>query len=174
MKQTLLIMLTAISTSVLAQSNTDEQAIKKVINTMETGWVQKNGELFSSVFAEGHDYIVWNGYYFPNQSVKQNAAAHQGLFDGVYKTFDVKLKVDKIRFVRPDVALVHVYGGGYTKGEAAPENPTVLMTLLMEKKSNDWKIISFHNLDLFAFTDKTTAERSPMPLQVMYANWYRK
>ena len=172
MKKAILIMLTAISTSVMAQNAADEQAIKKVINTMETGWVQKNGEIFSSVFADTHDYIVWNGYYFPNMSKKQNAAAHQGLFDGPYRTFDVEFKIDKIRFVRPDLALVHVYGGGYQKGQPAPENPTVLMSILMEKKE-DWKIISFHNLDLFAFTDKETGERSPMPLKVMYANWYK-
>lgn len=166
-------MLTAISTSVIAQNNADEQAIRKIINTMETGWTQKSGETFSSVFADGADYIVWNGYYFPNMSKQQNAAAHQGLFDGPYRTYDITLKIDKMRFLRPDLALVHVYGGGYTKGSAVPENPTVLMTMIVEKKDGAWKIISFHNLDLEVFTDKETAERSPMPPKLMYANWYK-
>ena len=167
-------MLTAISTSVFAQNAADEQAIQKLVSTMETGWVQKSGETFASVFADVHDYIVWNGYYFPNMNKQQNAAAHQGLFNGPYRTYDVKFKIDKIRFLRPDLALVHVYGGGYTKGQAAPENPTVLMSMVAEKKDGDWKVLSFHNLDLFAFTDKETADRSPMPLKVMYANWYKK
>lgn len=164
--------MTAISTSLFAQS-TDEQAIKTVVSTMESGWTQKSGEKYSSVFADVHDYIVWNGYYFPNMSKQQNAAAHQELFNGVYRTFDIRLKVDKIRYLRPDLALVHVLGGGYTKGEAVPEHPGVLMSMVMEKKDNNWKVLSFHNLDLLAFADKQVAERSPMPLKVMYANWYK-
>lgn len=176
MKKTLLIMLTTISASAaMAQSgNADEQAIYKVINIMETGWVQKNGQLFSSVFADVHDYIVWNGYYFPGMTQPRNAAAHQELFSGVYKTYDIKLKIDKIRFLRSDLALVHVYGGGYEKGKDLPENPTVLMSMIIEKKNNDWKVISFHNLDLEAFEKKEIADHSPMPLKVMYAGWYKK
>jgi uncharacterized protein (TIGR02246 family) len=175
MKKTILIMMTAIATSAMAQTQqADEQAIHKLVNTMETGWVQKNGEIFSSVFADVHDYIVWNGYYFPNMTKQGNAAAHQGLFNGVYRTYDVKFKIDKIRFIRPDLALAHVYGGGFEKGKSSPENPNVLMTMLMEKQNGTWKVISFHNLDLEAFENKELADRSPMPLNVMYAGWYKK
>ncbi|MGB8191628.1 MAG: SgcJ/EcaC family oxidoreductase [Chitinophagaceae bacterium] len=176
MKKIILILLSAIiTTASIAQSgNADDQAIQKIVTTMETGWAQKSGEVFSSVFADVHDYIVWNGYYFPGMSRKANAAGHQDLFSGVYRTYDVKFKIDKIRFVRTDLALAHVYGGGYEKGQAVPENPTVLMTMLLEKKDGNWKIISFHNLDLEAFENKATADRSPMPLNVMYAGWYKK
>lgn len=169
-------MLTTIVTSAaIAQSgNADEQAIQKLVTTMETGWVQKNGELFSSVFADVHDYIVWNGYYFPGFTRQGNAAAHQQLFAGPYRTYDVKFKIDKIRFLRSDLALVHAYGGGYEKGKQAPEDPTVLMSMIAEKKDGNWKIISFHNLNLEAFEKKEIADHSPMPLKVMYAGWYKK
>lgn len=157
----------------MGQATTDEQAIQKIISSMETNWAQKNGEAFASVFADVHDFIVWNGYYFPNQTRERNAQAHQGLFNGPYRTYDIKLKIDKIRFLRPDLALVHVLGGGYQKGEAVPENPGVLMSIIMEKKNGSWKIISFHNLNLEAFTNKEMEQQSPMPLKVMYANWYK-
>jgi len=165
---------TAITASALAQpANADEQAIQKIVSTMETGWVEKKGDVFASVFADVHDYIVWNGYYFPNMNRQGNAAAHQGLFNGVYRNYDVKFKIDKVRFLRNDLALVHVYGGGYEKGKT-PEHPTVLMTMIIEKKDGDWKVISFHNMDLEAFENKEIADRSPMPLNVMYAGWYKK
>ena len=134
MKKTILIMLTAISTSATAMAQTaattDEQAIQKIISSMESNWVQKNGAGFATVFADQHDFIVWNGYYFPNQSRENNARAHQGLFDGPYRTYDIKLKIDKIRFIRPDLALVHVLGAGYRKGTPVPENPGVLMSMI--------------------------------------------
>lgn len=169
-------MMTAIATaSALAQSgNADEQAIQQIVNTMEKGWTEKNGQIFSSVFADTHDYIVWNGYYFPNMTRERNAGAHQNLFSGPYRTYDVKFKIDKMKFIRPDLAIVHVYGGGYEKSKPAPEHPTVLMSMVIEKKDGTWKIISFHNLDLEAFENKEIAERAPMPLNVMYAGWYKK
>ena len=126
------------------------------------------------IFDEVHDFIVWNGYYFPNSTQQMTMRTHQGLFDGVYKNYDIALKVDKIKFLKPDIALTHVIGAGYTKGEAIPENPTVLMSIIMQKKGDSWKIISFHNLDLLLFDNKETMAHSPMPPQVMYASWYKK
>ncbi len=168
-------MLTAISTTAaLSQTGNDEQAIQKVVATMESGWAQKKGDVFASVFADVHDYIVWNGYYFPNMTHDLNVRQHQALFDGPYKNYDIKLKIDKIKFLRPDLALVHVLGGGADKGQPAPENPGILISMIMEKKDGVWKIISFHNLDLEAFQDKATADRAPIPLNVMYATWYKK
>jgi uncharacterized protein (TIGR02246 family) len=150
---------------------TDEQAVRNIVSTMETGWNDKNGDKFSSVFADVHDYIVVNGFYFPGFTKQGNAAAHQGLFNGVYKTVDIKLNVDKISFVRNDLAMIHILGASYQKGTAVPADPMIIMTVLAEKKNDNWKIISFHNHDLTSFEEK---ERSPVPMNVMYASWYKK
>ena len=167
-------LITAIALQVNAQTSSDEQAIRANISTMQEGWNTKSGEKYASVFDEVHDFIVWNGYYFPNSTQQMTMRTHQGLFDGVYKNYDIALKVDKIKFLKPDIALTHVIGAGYTKGEAIPENPTVLMSIIMQKKGDSWKIISFHNLDLLLFDNKETMAHSPMPPQVMYASWYKK
>jgi uncharacterized protein (TIGR02246 family) len=174
MKKTIIlsIMTTLVMGAATAQSKTtDEQAIRTIVSTMEAGWNNKNGESFSSVFADVHDYIVVNGFYFPGFTRQGNAAAHQGLFNGVYKTVDIRLNVDKISFVRNDLALIHVLGGSYQKGTTPPADPMIIMTILAEKKNDSWKIISFHNHDLTSFHDK---DRSPVPLNVMYASWYKK
>lgn len=167
-------LVTAVALQLNAQTSADEQAIRANISTMQEGWNAKSGEKFASVFYEVHDFIVWNGYYFPNSTRQMTTRSHQGLFDGPFRNFDIALKVDKIKFLKPDIALTHIIGAGYTKGEAIPENPTVLMSIIMQKKGDSWKIISFHNLDLFMFEDKATMEHSPMPPQAMYANWYKK
>jgi uncharacterized protein (TIGR02246 family) len=176
MKKLMLIAsITIFSLAAAAQTgNKDEESIRDVVKTMETGWAEKSGEKFASVFAPVHDFVVWNGYYFPNQNRQANAAGHNFLFRGPYKTMDVRLKVDKIKFIRNDIALVHTLGGLYEKGKPAPENPGVLMSMLMEKKDGIWQILSFHNLDLESFQDKEIAAGSPMPASIMYANWYKK
>ena len=155
-------------------TNKEEDLIRNVVKTVESGWMEKSGEKYASSFAEVHDFIVWNGYYFPNSTRQATAAGHQGLFNSVFKNRDIKLKVDKIKFIRTDIALVHILGAMYEKGKTIPENPGVIMTMLMEKKDGAWQIISFQNLDLEGFQDKDIAANSPMPLNIMYAGWYKK
>jgi uncharacterized protein (TIGR02246 family) len=173
MKKTIISIMTAIITSAAtAQTKTaDETALNKQVESMQTAWNNKNGEVFSQSFADVHDYIVVNGFYFPAFTRQGNAAAHQGLFNGRYKNTDIELNVDKISFIRPDLAMVYVLGASFEKGAAVPKDPSIIMTILFEKKNENWKIISFHNHTLESFKEK---ERSPMPLEVMYASWYKK
>ncbi len=174
MKKTIIlsIMTTLVMSAAIAQNNTaDEQSLRNIPTTLENGWNNKSGETFSSVFADVHDYIVVNGYYFPGFTKEHNAKQHQMLFDGIYKSVDIKLKVDKISFIRSDLAMLHILGASYGKGGAIPKDPEIIMTVLAEKKNDSWKIISFHNHTLESFKDR---ERSPMPLEVMYASWYKK
>lgn len=172
MKKAFLLTLTVIVTTVAtAQTNSkDDQALRNIIATLEKGWNTKSGETFSGVFAEVHDYIVVNGYYFPGFTRQGNAAAHQGLFNGIYKENRLKLKIDKVQFFRPDLAQITALGALYSKDSTVPADPAAIMTLIAEKKNEDWKIISFHNHHLESFIDR---ERSPIPLQVMYASWYK-
>lgn len=158
-----------------AQNRTaDEKAIQAIIDHMEKGWNTKSGSEFATGFSEDHDYIVWNGWYFRNLDRKKTDMNHQQLFDGPYSQLNLKLKTDKIRFIREDIAVVHVLGASYPAGQPLPADPSVLISLVVEKKKEGWKIISFHNSDLEAFQDKEKAGRSPMPLELMYAAWYKK
>lgn len=176
MKHVIAILTTTLTlcTTAFANGNPkDEQALHAIVQTMEDGWNARSGQQFASVFAEGHDYIVWTGMYMPGTSVETNARAHQGIFDYQYKTTDMELKVDKIRFVRDDLALLHVLGAGYDQGTVVPEHPAVLITILAEKQGGTWKIISFHNCDIELSFVPGEEKRSPVPLSVMYQSWYQ-
>jgi uncharacterized protein (TIGR02246 family) len=172
MKQLISMAVIALASNMaVSQTNTkDTEAVAGIISTLEKGWNAKSGAIFSSVFAEVHDYIVVNGLYFSNFTRQRNSEIHQSLFDGVYKNQDARLKVDKIQFLRPDLALITAIGARFDKSKPTPEDPSAIMTVLAEKKNNDWKIISFHNHDI----DPANKERSPVPMQVMYASWYKK
>lgn len=164
-------LMTLSSTLTFAQQNSnDEQAIHSIFSTLETGWNNKSGDTFSSVFADVHDYIVINGMYFPNWTKAGNRAAHQGLFDGIYKNRDIKIVVDKINFLTSDLAQVTVLAASFEKGGALPDDPNAIMTILTERKNNEWKIISFHN---HGFDAAELQQQNHIPLQVMYAAWYK-
>lgn len=157
-----------------AQTTKDTQAIQDLVSTMSKSWSTANGAGFASVFADQHDYIVWNGYYFKQINPQMNAASHQGIFDTQYRNTDLFLTIDKIKFIREDIALIHVLGASSKKGEGRPEDPQIFFTAIVEKINGAWKIISFHNMDLEVFTNEMTRQHAPMPPQVMYASWYKE
>src|ERR1043165_5857483 len=90
--------------------NADEAAMRESVKQLETGWNTKSGAVFAKPFAEDADYVVINGMYIKGRAAIQTA--HQRIFDTIYKDTNIKLEVKQIRFLRPDVAVVHVNGHG--------------------------------------------------------------
>ncbi len=170
---TLPIIFFAMTTLTHAQLNDkDKTALRTMVQTLEDGWFAKNGKTFASQFAPTHDYIVWNGLYMSNITPEQNAMAHQGIFDTQYKYTDLKLRVDKMKSIRPDLALVHVLGATYERGKAVPSDPRVIITLVVEKQNDVWKIISFHNCDIEISFDPEAQGNGPVPPRAMFGSWY--
>ena len=167
---TTFIVMSLTTVAVAQNTKADEQSIKNILTSVETGWNEKNGARFASGFANVHDYIVVNGAYLPRLTQADNAKVHQQLFDTRFKNNRIKLVADRINFYRPDLAMVTAIGAGYLDSEAVPKDPTIIMTLLVEKQKEGWKIISFHNHELNMAAIK---QGSPMPLEMMYASWYK-
>src|SRR5688572_5802753 len=104
-----LFLLTASVHSVSAQNaSADEVAIRENVNQLERGWNTKSGALFAKPFADDADYVVINGMYLKGRAVIETT--HQQIFDTIFKDTTVKLTVKQVRFLRPDVAVVHVTG----------------------------------------------------------------
>lgn len=157
--------------SLFAQNNEDQEAIRQVMQTLSEGWTNGSGEQFASVFANDHDFVVWNGLYSKGMTPGENAKGHQQIFDTMYKGTRLHYLVDKIKFIRDDIALVHVFGAVTPKSESRPKDPQVLWSALLEKQSGTWKILSFHNLDLEIFENEEMQKNFP-PAEVLYKSWY--
>lgn len=126
----------------------DEAAIRENVKQMEAGWNAKKGELFAKPFTQDADYVVINGMYFKGRTAIEKA--HQQIFDTFYKNTTLSLSVRQIRFLRPDVALVHVSGH-----LSAPENEKQLvadasMTMVMTRDKQGWQIAAFQNTQVVA------------------------
>src|SRR5688572_8513604 len=143
-------LLLAIVNSALAQNNreADEAAIRENVKYMETGWNTKSGALFAKPFAEDADYVVINGTYFKGRTAIEKA--HQQIFDTIFKNTTVKLSIKQIRFLRPDVAVVHVTGH-----RDAPENEKQLVSdaivsMVMTRDQQGWRVAAFQNTQVIA------------------------
>ena len=167
-----LLTMVLMSTITNAQKVSDEEELKNLVETLQRGWNSASGETFASAFAEPHDFIVWNGYYFKNNTVQNNAETHQWIFNTMYKDTQLFYVIDKIKFLKEDIALLHVLGAIAPKKEVRPKDPEVLLTIIAEKKKGNWKIVSFHNLDLEVFQNEAMSKGAPVPPSQMYASWY--
>lgn len=128
-----------------AQTNNaaDDAAIREMVRTIEDGWTKKDGTLFAKPFAENADYVVINGMHIKGRAAI--ASGHQMIFDSFYKETNIKTAVQSIRYIRPDIAIVHFSSHltGVSNGEKLDGKGQI--TLTVEKTKNGWQIVAFQN-----------------------------
>ena len=118
----------------------DEAAIRENVKQLETGWNTKSGVTFAKPFAEDADYVVINGMYIKGRAAIEKG--HQQIFDTIYKGTTLTLEVKQVRFLRSDVAVVHVSGHRDGPGK---ESHAGMLTLVMTKEKQGWTIAAFQN-----------------------------
>ena len=140
---TLTLLLLTFSIQAAAQSNhtADEIALRDAVKQLENGWNIHSGASFAKPFAEDADYVVINGRYIKSRAVIEKA--HQQIFDTIYKDTTISLTVKEIRFLRADVAVIHV--AGTRNGPGTGETHDAMITLTLTKENDGWKIATFQN-----------------------------
>jgi uncharacterized protein (TIGR02246 family) len=130
-----------------APNAADEAAIRALLQKCIEGWKKGSGEAFVAQFAEDSDFVTANGMHLKGR--KQNASHHQQIFDTFFKGTRLWAQVKSVRFLRPDVALMHTHGTILKPGEsdASPE-PVSIQTLTVSKHGNEWLIDAFHNVPI--------------------------
>ena len=119
----------------------DEAAMRESVKQLETGWNTKSGALFAKSFAEDADYVIINGMYIKGRATIESA--HQRIFDTVFKDTNITLTVKQIRFLRSDVAVIHVTG--HRDGPTKELTQDAMLTLVMTKEQHGWTIAAFQN-----------------------------
>ena len=131
--------------SAKAQTNTaaDDAAIRELVKTIEDGWAKKDGSLFAKPFAENADYVIINGMHIKGRTAIANG--HQMIFDSFYKETNIKTEVQSIRYIRPDIAIVHFSSHltGMSGGKKMDAKGQISLTV--EKIKTGWQIVAFQN-----------------------------
>jgi uncharacterized protein (TIGR02246 family) len=124
----------------------DEAAIRENVRGMEVGWNTKSGALFAKSFAADADYVVVNGMHIRGREAI--AQGHQRIFDTIYKNSTVTISIKQIRFLRPDVAVVHVQGVNKVRQGEETREMNAMITLVLTKEKGEWKIAAFQNTQI--------------------------
>jgi len=121
----------------------DERSLHQLVYQLEAAWNAGDGTGFAEAFAEEADFIhILGGYYSGRAAIE---AGHRMIFGTIYKGSTVRYSVEKIRFIRPDVAVVSArqYLQFYEDGAARELQARPL--LVLEKKDGLWEIVTLQN-----------------------------
>ena len=138
-----LILCGVVSAQKTAEKTEDEKAIRSNVEQMAKGWNAKSGAEFAKPFAEDADYVVINGMHIKGRAA--HAAGHQQIFDTIYKDSNLSLIIEQIRFLRADVAVVHVQAALKVSPEKSAQTNNARITMVMTKTDNKWEIAAFQN-----------------------------
>src|SRR5688572_10629342 len=117
----------------------DEAKIRALVKQLENGWNAHSSTQFAAPFAPNADYVVVNGMYIKGRKAIDNG--HKQIFDTIYKDSVNKSTIQSIRFLRPDVAVVHVkWHLNYHNSDHHAMNTQVYV-----KNKGKWMIEAFHN-----------------------------
>ncbi|MGC5172032.1 SgcJ/EcaC family oxidoreductase [Microbacterium sp. DT81.1] len=122
----------------------DEGAVRELFRRLLEAWAAGDAERYGALFTEDADYVAFDGV---NQ--KGRAAivgGHRPLFEKWLKGSALTGEVTGVRFLAPDVALVHASGGTLLKGKKKPDaTRRSIQSLVAVNGEDGWRFTSFHN-----------------------------
>ena len=130
-------------------NKTDLDAINSLANNWAKYWNEHNADSMATLLTEDVDFINVAGVWTRNKEelIKQTRERHEGMFkNAVWKSDSVSIK-----YVKPDLAIVHV--GWSLKGDLNPDGSprqprSGLFTWVVVKQKNKWLILSAHNVNI--------------------------
>jgi uncharacterized protein (TIGR02246 family) len=131
----------------------EEALIRKAVDTEEDAWNRTDAKAFAARFQEEGSLTDVLGTVSRGRAEIERRQAE--LFTAYFKGSLLTLKVRKIRFLKPDVAIVEIDSevSGFHKAPPAVyvDAEKVIRTRLLQvmvKSGSDWTIASFHGVDV--------------------------
>jgi uncharacterized protein (TIGR02246 family) len=127
-----------------ANHSADEAAIHDLFRQLLDDWGRGDGNAYGSRFTEDADYVAFDGSH--TRGRQEIASSHQELFDKWVKGTKLVGGIESLRFLSPEVALVHATGSTIFPGEDKPRpSRDSIQTLVAVKRDGAWIFTAFHN-----------------------------
>ena len=122
----------------------DEEAVRRLYRRLMDGWNRGSGAAFAAAFTEEGDLVAFDGTHFKGR--REIEHSHQELFDRWMKGTRLVGEVKDLRFLGPDVAVMHAIGGTVMRGktEPSPERDSI-QTLVATREDGEWRLAAFQN-----------------------------
>jgi len=123
----------------------DKAVIRALYFQMIDGWNRGSGDDFAAPFGEDGDLVGFDGTHLKGR--EEIASFHQQLFDTFLKGSRLIGKIRNVRFLTPDVAIMHVVGGTIMAGQTdiEPERNSIHTLVVMKGSDGKWRLAAFQN-----------------------------
>jgi uncharacterized protein (TIGR02246 family) len=125
-----------------AQTTNDDKPLRAIVQTLEDGWNAGDSAKFASPFMADADYVIVNGQHIRTRAVID--FGHKQIFGTIYKGSKNKAEIKQIRFLRPDVAVIHVEWN-LLHGEKLENKNRAMNSIVALRNNGKWEIAAFHN-----------------------------
>lgn len=126
-----------------AEMSKDEASVRQIVQQIEAGWNSRDGKAFAAYFAADADYVVVDGMYVKGRDAIEKG--HQRIFNTIFKDSTNHGTVQSVRFLRPDIAVVHVEWQLTVRSGGKESLGVAMNTIFMTKDGGRWSIAAFHN-----------------------------
>jgi uncharacterized protein (TIGR02246 family) len=114
-----------------------------MVYQLEAAWNAADSTSFAALFADDADFIhILGGYYAGRAAIE---AGHRMIFGTIYKGSTVRYSVEKIRFLRPDVAIILLRQFLQFQQGSAAGDVEARPTIVAEKVDGNWRIAALQN-----------------------------
>lgn len=134
-----------------AERDSDQAAITEVVEAFESTWNRHDMPAFAALFALNADFVNVVGMWWKNSA--EIEAAHVHSHSTFLRDSTLTGKVEKIKFLGPDIATIHVHWE--LKGQIEPDGSVGrprhgVLLLVMKRNGEQWLIQTAQNTDIVA------------------------
>jgi uncharacterized protein (TIGR02246 family) len=141
--------------------SSDEEAVRKVVNEFAGTWNRHDTNARGAFFTPDADFVnVLGAHWKGRESIQLNHAFLAGAIPadsagvtlpksayGIYKTSSVTHRQVDVRFLRKDVAVVHVQNE--LQGDARTKDPRrTLLLMILTKENGRWLVAVAQNTEI--------------------------
>jgi uncharacterized protein (TIGR02246 family) len=130
------------SVGYLAGSDPGEERVREVIAGLMRAWNVHDMHAFREQFTDDASFVNVNGSWLRNAT--QIEESHKVVHATIFKSTNAVITPAQVRFPKPDVAIVHAKWQ-ITGDSRRPEARDYVMTLVLRKQSDVWKILAAQN-----------------------------
>jgi len=150
------------------QGQADAGALRALYIAMMDGWNCGSAEAFAAPFDDDLEFIAFDGTRFRGR--EELVRSHAPLFRTHLRGTRLVGDVTGIRFIGPDIAVVHARGGTIMRGRSAPSpERDSIQTLVAVRRAGVWRLVAFQNTRI-----RPIGQNVPGTLCWLIGDWFWK
>ena len=126
-----------------SNSAADRGAIDEIVGGLEAAWNAGDGGRFGAPFAADADFVTIRAEHFRGREAIANS--HAAIFRTIYPGSVNRFTIESVRFLRPDLALVHVDATLDAPAGPLTGRHAAKFSAVLTREPGGWQIASFHN-----------------------------